>query len=140
MEKSAKNFAIYVALHSGQAMFFCEEPSFYGCVKDFDKKQYRAFCDKYYIKTNPYFEYADSTDEEVLKQILQIGVDFDQTEEFTSDSVALFTDTFHDPEYEDIMKGTLVLKDGQRIMMFARCNIDDRTFKLMEKFNNFSAM
>lgn len=137
MEKNAKNFAIWAALHSGSCVFFCDEPSFYGGVNHFDEKQYLHFCEKYFIKPNDIFYYSPYTEESILKQILLIGIDYDQTEAFESEEVSIFTDTFHDPEHEDIVKGTLVLKDGQRINMFARCKIDEEVFQKMQMFNQF---
>ena len=140
MKKNAKNFAIWSTLNSDSCAFFCDEPSFYGGVDGFDKKQYLAFCKKYGIKVDTYYEFRRTSDESILKQILSIGVDYDQTEEFVSKEVSIFTDTFHDSEEEDIVKGTLVLKDGQRINMFARCKIDEKIFDKMKLFDQFSKM
>ena len=140
MEKNAKNFAIWAALHSGSCIFFCDEPSFYGGADGFDKKKYLDFCVKYFIKSDTCYDYEPTTNECILKLILLIGIDYDKTEAFESEEVSIFADTFHDPEHEDIVKGTLVLKDGQRINMFARCKIDEEVFNKMQMFNQFFQM
>lgn len=137
MEKNAKNFAIWSALQSGSCTFFCEEPAFYGGLENFDMKQYKFFCEKYSIKFDKYYGYSDKTDKEILDTILMIGIDYDQTQAFVSTEVSIFTDSFHEAELEDVTKGTLVLKDGQVINMFARCKIDEHIFEQMDQFFKF---
>lgn len=131
MEKNAKNFAIWMALNSSPT-FFTQSASFYGGA-DFSgaaSQLRKAFCEKYYIKTGMF----DGTDSQIMKQCMVIGIDWDASSLPESDTASRFTDTFHDAEMIDIVYGTLVLVDGQRIEYFAECSLDMNQFGMMQKF------
>lgn len=137
MEKNAKNFAIWTALHSSPT-FFTQSASFYGGA-DFsgaNAQLRKAFCKKYYIESTWDFE----IDAQVLKQCTVIGIDWEASSLPESDTASRFTDTFHDAETIDIVYGTLALVDGQRIDYFAECSLDMNQFDMMQKFFDSDAI
>ena len=131
MKKTPKNFAIWTALNS-DVTFFSSEPSYYGGNEytEEQKKQAKYFCKKYYIKTR--WSYFD--DVEILKMIKVIGINFEESSIPESDQVPEFQGTFADATYMDIVRGLLVLKDGQRIDYYARCDLNMDQFKAMQAF------
>lgn len=139
MQKNSKNFTIWAALQSGSVKFFCECPNYYGgssWVED-GEKLYKKFCEKFYIKENRHYQYQNETDECILKQILKIGIDYDSTPQLESEESSSFAGTGNQSDKEDIVKGTLVLNDGQEIQFYAAVKIDTAMFDLMDQFFKF---
>ncbi len=133
MKKTPKNFAIWTALNSGECNFFSSVPSYYGgnAYTERQKKQAEHFCEKYYINKNLWSYFDDAA---ILKTIKVIGIDFDECTMPVSDRAAAFQGTFAEATYTDIVIGTLVLKDGQRIDYYARCKLNMDQFKAMQEF------
>jgi len=82
---------------------------------------------------------------EYLSLIKKIGVDWNKTDAPTSDLVSEFNGTFEDEGQKEIMKGTLILKDGQKIEWVAdrieirnvfdiMANVENQIVKFQEVF------
>jgi hypothetical protein len=52
--------------------------------------------------------------QKMLVEVRRVVVDWDKTGDVQSDTVSEFSDTFHDPDTREILRGTLVLLDGTR--------------------------
>ena len=50
----------------------------------------------------------------LLKEIRNHGIDWKKTKPVREDTESSFTDTFHDPEYVSVLKGTLYLNNGKK--------------------------
>lgn len=103
----AKQFAWLYLVEQGMAG---REPSFYGGY-DFDQRSMQrcksVVPDMYRWKSG-----TDPIRDQFLIEIRQYGVNWDKTEVPRSDTVSQFTDTFHDPDYKEYLKGVLVLNNG----------------------------
>lgn len=130
MKKNAKNFAIWTALNNG-ITFFSSGTSFYGGPRQDNeqKLQKKQFIEKYKISKSTFY-----TDQHIHKHIMLIGIDWDRTEAPTSDTASRFQGTFCDAEVIDIVRGKLVLLDGQKIDYYAECKLNMDQFESMKEF------
>lgn len=132
MEKTAKNFAIWMALNSENFYSFSSRPSFYGgpeCTTR-QKQQMKLFSEK--TKINTYLGCVGQ--DKFLTAISKIGIDWDKSSTPESDSQHRFVGTFYDAEIIDYVSGTLVLLDGQEIDYHSECVIDMNQFDNFKKF------
>jgi len=130
----SKKFAwLYLVEHG----FAGVKHSYYGGFKPNDLKMFSK-----YKKSWNWFITAKS---EYLSLIKKIGVDWNKTDAPTSDLVSEFNGTFEDEGQKEIMKGTLILKDGQKIEWVAdrieirnvfdiMANVENQIVKFQEVF------
>jgi hypothetical protein len=103
----AKQFGWLYMIEHGQAG--CK-PSYYGGWDVVPEAVER------YQPRKGFYSSIDMADlrEKMLADVRLWGVDWDRTDAVQSDSVSEFTDTFHDPDTREILRGTLVLLNGTR--------------------------
>lgn len=101
----AKQFAWLYLVQNGYAGML---PSYYGGYDTCDErvKEFEKF--KYSMK----YPAHKRIEEKYLEEIKEHGVDWKATRAPKSDSYSSFTDTFHDPETKECLRGVLVLKNG----------------------------
>ena len=104
----AKQFGWLYMVQHGQAG--CQ-PHFYGGWRAVPDVVERYQPSKGYYAGS--IDYADLR-KKMLAEIRQVGVDWHRTADVQSASVSEFSDTFHDPDKREILRGTLVLLDGTR--------------------------
>lgn len=132
MEKNAKNFAIWTALHS-EIYFFTKEIGHFGELR-FSREQAdaaKSFAVQHEIPINRH--YIMPTDD-IKAAILKVGIDWGHTEAPKSDSISEFNGTDNDPLYVDVVTGTLQLIDGTKIEYIAKCRLHYDQFEAFRKF------
>lgn len=136
MIKNAKNFAIWTAINSEKCVFFADSFSYYGGVSmtEHQQKQYVDFCKQYGIEVYRDYRYSEYTNENILKQIMLIGIDWDYSVEPSSSERNQFNGTFADSTTVDIVIGELMMLDGRRINYVAECKVDTSMFDSIAKF------
>lgn len=119
----AKQFAwLYLIEHGDPGT-----PSFYGgteidpaIIKRLPRAQNEGF-----------FERHSALERALRQEILDHGVDWDRTPAPQSDSVSQFNGTFHDPEYKEMVVGTLILRNGLRQQWYADSIEVTNVFEMM---------
>ena len=61
-----------------------------------------------------YHDDAESDAKKVQQDITKHGIDWKKTQPVEEDMESSFTDTFNDPDYVSVLRGTLVLKNGKK--------------------------
>ena len=100
---------------------------------------YEAIDGEMFAKYNRKWDWQLKALPEYRKMVKEIGVDWDKTKAPESDTVSLFTDTFHDPEQVEKLVGVLVLKNGRKINWVADALEVTNVFDMMEAVANAAA-
>jgi hypothetical protein len=132
MEKTAKNFAIWMAVHCENFYPFAHRISRFGSIeqtecdrvaqKEFRKKHESVFMQPSW-NTNRY-----------LDVIHKVGIDWDKCLAPVSLQQNLFVGTFADDEIIEVVRGELFLLDGSKIQYVAECKVDTNQFEVMQSF------
>ena len=121
---NSKQFAWIYMIDNG---FAGVRPSFYG---GYDPEE--GILEKYDVG-NTWYRDRDLR-EAMRREIKEKGVDWEKTEAPRSTFVSQFTDTFHDPEQKEYIRGTLVLKDGTKQNWISDPIEVTNVFDMMEMF------
>ena len=123
----SKQFAwTYVVTHGRAGM----KPSYYGGMDIADSRISLVFQNagtfKGFIKVNEVY----------MGELKTIGVDWNKTEAPESHTYGQFTDTFHDPDQVECLRGVLVLKNGLTQSWYADSIEVTNVFDMMEQVAN----
>lgn len=82
-----------------------------------------------------YGDDVEGDTKKVKREIAKHGIDWKKTKPVQEDMESSFTDTFHDPDYVSVLRGTLWLKNGKKFT-FGSTDTVPEILKAMSSYIN----